>query len=208
MDQWFAKYLERKKKKEDKKRIKEEKKKKKYISIENDPRCESDDDKLEKLDSLVGSIVDESDIDDASITNGGKLEVLDLGEAKPIKGKRNERYHEYVDALESSGVLNFIKKSLETEDAIVVRNFDIAKNLGKIFTRKHHTSLYWGLKYVLFNNGIVCEERVHKSDTGIMGKLLYMRKKRAGDSLPPSLEFIRNKIKNKKRGRYGMKKTI
>lgn len=204
MDQWWANYLERKKKKDEKKKIKEERKKKRYISIENEPV--GDDDKLELLDSLVGSIVDDSEIDDASITNGSKLEVLDLGDAKPVRGKRNERYHEYIEALESRGVLDFIKKSLDTEDSIVVRTYDIAENLGKTFVKKDRSSIYWGLKYVLFNEGIVCEERVHKSDIGRMGKLLYMRKKRLGDSLPPSLEFIRKREKNKKRNRYGMSK--
>jgi len=94
-------------------------------------------------------------------------------------------------------VLDFIKKSLEKEDAIVVRSFDIAKNLGKDFMRKQHSSLYWGLKYVLFNEGIVCEERNHKSDVGRMGKMLFMRKKMDGDYLPPSLESIRKRTRDK-----------
>lgn len=197
----WLRYLERQKKKEEMKIQKEKKKKKGKKELE-----------LEKLKSEKGMLIENVKEEGKLVVKteekyesieyeskkDSKLELLDLGDTRPA-GYGNGRYSEYSWALKSGGLLDEIKELLDKQNFIIVRNIDIANKLGKRFAEKQPSTIYWGLKYTLFNEGIVCEERAHISDTGKMGKLLYIRKKKSHDHLPHSLERGRKKMERNRK---------
>jgi hypothetical protein len=197
----WLRYLERQKKKEEKKIQKEEKKKKGKKELELDKLKSEQDMLMEHVKEKSEPVVEpEEKYKSAEYESGkdSKLELLDLDDTRP-SGYGNGKYCEYSEALKSRGLLDYIKELLDKQNFIIVRNIDIANKLGKHFVEKQPSSIYWGLKYTLFNEGIVCEERAHISDIGKMRKLLYMRKRKVGDQLPHSLERGRKKMERNRK---------
>ena len=98
-------------------------------------------------------------------------------------GKRGtgQKYAKYGQAIE--GTVGFLKESIAAakDGSIRVRVADIAKQMG--MTGKHETSIYWGLKFVLFARGIV----VTTGQTKAGEPVLVMRDRKEGDTLPASL---------------------
>lgn len=98
-------------------------------------------------------------------------------------GKRGsgERYIKYKNAIQPH--VAFLKESItgSKDGSIRVRVEDLAKSMG--MTGKHETSIYWGLKYVLFGEGIVVTTGQTKDNEPV----LIMREKTEGDKLPDSL---------------------
>lgn len=98
-------------------------------------------------------------------------------------GKRGTgvKYAKYGAAIESS--LNFFRNAIgESKDgSIRVRVEDVAKQMG--MTGRHETSIYWGLKYTLFQKGLV----VTTGQTKTGDPVLVIREKKEGDILPASL---------------------
>lgn len=98
-------------------------------------------------------------------------------------GKRGtgKRYGKYADAIRPH--VAFLKEGIENapDGHIRVRVSDLAKTIG--MTGKHETSIYWGLKYTLFGEGIV----VTTGQTKANEPVLVMRARVEGDKLPDSL---------------------
>lgn len=92
-----------------------------------------------------------------------------------------ERYAKYKTAIAPH--VEFLKEGIsESKDGNVrVRVADLAKAMGMV--GKHETSIYWGLKYVLFGEGLV----VTTGQTKDGEPVLIMREKVEGDVLPASL---------------------
>lgn len=113
------------------------------------------------------------------------IKLFDADEMKTGKGggKRGtgEKYSKYKNAIAPH--LQFLKDEIEkkADGMIRVKVDDIAKAMG--MPVKHPTSIYWGLKFVLFNEGIVVTtgQTIHDEPA------LVMRKRLPGDTLPDSL---------------------
>lgn len=97
------------------------------------------------------------------------------------KKKSGERYSKYKNAIAPH--VEFLKDEVaKSKDGnIRVLATDLAKTLN--MTGKHETSIYWGLKYVLFAEGLVVTTGQTKSNEPV----LIIREKKEGDVLPTSL---------------------
>ncbi len=116
------------------------------------------------------------------------IELIDESECS-TRGKgggrtKGEKYGKYAVAIAKS--VPWIKEEIEkSKDGMIrVKVEDIAREMGPDFIKRHHTSLGWGLKYVLFNEGIVVDAGTHKDGKT---KLFVMRMATNEDILPPSL---------------------
>jgi predicted type IV restriction endonuclease len=100
------------------------------------------------------------------------------------------KYKEYARAI--SPHLMFIKEQIgkSPNGTIRIRIGDMSRSLGMDFINKNPTSIYWGLKYILFQKGIIiCTETQESGE-----KMFVMRYACSGDKLPPSLaKCLRNK---------------
>lgn len=107
-------------------------------------------------------------------------EVITGRHGKRTKG---QKYGKYVKAIQP--YVQWIKDSIEhsKDDTIRMKIKDLAKELGKEFDKLQDTSIYWGLKYALFAEGIVVDQTTHKDNS----KILVMRLANEEDTLPPSL---------------------
>lgn len=101
-----------------------------------------------------------------------------------IYRKKISRYGKYVDAI--SPHVEWLKNSItNAKDGVIrVKTTDIVKEMGREFARKNPKSIYWGLKYVLFHEGIVVDTGYYKTGDDDM---LVMRLSKEDDKLPPSL---------------------
>ena len=70
---------------------------------------------------------------------------------------------------------------------------DKEMEMGDKFKNKHSTSLMWGLKFILFNEGIMVRSGKHNDGDD----LLIMTRRTENDTLPPSLETWRKENENK-----------
>jgi len=96
---------------------------------------------------------------------------------------KGEKYSKYAMAIQKH--IPWIKEEIEKskDNVIRIKNFDMRKEMGGDFAKKNETSIYWGLKFVLFNEGIVVETGTHANGD----KLLLMRLANDDDRLPASL---------------------
>lgn len=112
------------------------------------------------------------------------------------KKNRGKKYKNYRLAIEK--ILPFLKESLGKSSAIRIKVIDIVKEMdkemeiGDKFEHKHSTSILWGLKFTLFNEGIMVRSGKHKDGS----ELLIMTKRKENDVLPPSLEIWRKENEN------------
>lgn len=115
------------------------------------------------------------------------------GTGKKPRGGLGKKYKNYRLAIEN--ILPFLKESLEQSknNTIRIRLNDIAKEMGDKFKNKHSTSLMWGLKFTLFNEGIMVRSGKHNDGSDI----LIMTKRNEHDTLPPSLEIMRKENEKK-----------
>jgi hypothetical protein len=114
--------------------------------------------------------------------------TLELVEADQVRSGRGgktkgQKYGKYAIAIHKH--IPWIQKEIENskEKKIVVKAKDMGKEMGGEFIKKDATSIYWGLKYVLFPEGIVVETGTHTGGD----KLLILRLADVDDRLPPSL---------------------
>jgi hypothetical protein len=107
-------------------------------------------------------------------------EDMKTGRGGGKKGS-GEKYSKYRSAIAPH--VAFLRDGIEgSKDGNVrVKVEDLAKAMG--MTGKHETSIYWGLKYVLFGEGLV----VTTGQTKANEPVLVIRKKKEGDKLPDSL---------------------
>lgn len=115
--------------------------------------------------------------------------AIPLVEAEEVRtgrggGKtKGEKYGKYAIAVEKH--VPWIKEQISgsKDGTIRIKAADLGKEMGPEFAKKNPTSIYWGLKFVLFNHGIVVDTGTHKAGD----KLLLMRLGTEEDTLPPSL---------------------
>lgn len=104
-----------------------------------------------------------------------------------VKGrKKGEKYGKYRIAI--FPIIPWIKDHIRNSDDGIVRVkiCDIVKEMGHEFSKKNDTTIYWGLKYVLFQNDIIVDMRTHTDGD----KMLVMRTRNIDDELPPSLIIL------------------
>ena len=113
---------------------------------------------------------------------------IQLVEADQVKSGRGgktkgQKYGKYAIAIQPQ--LSWIEEQITKapDGTIRVKNVDIRKEMGGEFVKKADGSVYWGLKYVLFQEGIVVDTGTHSDGN----KLLIMRKANDDDVLPASL---------------------
>src|SRR3972149_1138276 len=113
------------------------------------------------------------------------IELIEATEVRTGRGgkTKGEKYGKYAVAIQKS--IPWIKEQIAAnKDGIIrIKATDMGKEMGGEFIKKNATSIYWGLKYVLFQEGIVVDTGTHKTGD----KLLIMRLGREDDRLPPSL---------------------
>jgi len=113
------------------------------------------------------------------------IELVEATEVRSGRGgkTKGEKYGKYAIAIQKH--IPWIKEQIEAnKDGIIrVKATDMGKEMGGEFIKKNATSIYWGLKYVLFQEGIVVDTGTHKTGD----KLLIMRLGKEDDRLPPSL---------------------
>lgn len=101
---------------------------------------------------------------------------------------KGEKYARYAQAV--AHLIPWLTEQIEKspDGKIRIRIKDIAKEMGSEFEKKGNTAMYWGLKFVLFHNGIVVN--MGGSDKQ-ENKLLLLRKGTDADKLPASLTTYR-----------------
>ncbi len=156
-----------------------------------------------QLYSNLNSILFNKNIAVVLVTEAGGEEMLELrliGEenkiAKPIendsilsKDKEEEKIKKVGKyAVAAQKILPDLKKIMESEKEIKFKIVDIIKDLGEDFVGRSPTSIWWGLKPVLFNEGIIVDMNSISGE-----KILTMRKATSDDKLPPSLaKFLKS----------------
>lgn len=113
---------------------------------------------------------------------------IELVEADSVRtgrgGKtKGEKYSKYAVGIQKS--IPWIREQIENspDGTIRMKNEDMRKEMGGEFVKKADGSVYWGLKYVLFQEGIVVDTGTHADGS----KLLIMRTANNEDKLPASL---------------------
>jgi hypothetical protein len=96
-------------------------------------------------------------------------------------GKGAGKYSKYRLAIQK--IVPFLKESIEANGTIRAKTEDIKKEMGGEFAKRHGTSIYWGLKYSLFHEGIWVTTGKHNDGS----EVLVMRDATPEDKLPDSL---------------------
>ena len=114
------------------------------------------------------------------------IEFIAVENMRSGRGKRSGsgiKYGKYIGAI--TPLVPQLKEAIaKAKDGIIrIKNKDIAKEMGNAFIKLNETSIYWGLKGVLFEKGIVVETGTHLDGC----KILVMRTRDKDDVLPASL---------------------
>jgi len=114
------------------------------------------------------------------------IELIEVDEMRTGRGGgkgkvKGQKYAKYRLAVQK--IVPFLKENIEKKETIRVKVDDLKKEMGKDFTSKHATSIYWGLKYSLFQEGIWVTTGKHTDGSDV----LVMRDALPEDKLPDSL---------------------
>ena len=111
------------------------------------------------------------------------VEEVQTGRGGKTKG---EKYGKYAQSIAKD--VTWLKEQIDDspDKKIRVKSRDIASAMGHEFAKKSDTAIYWGLKFVLFHEGIVVDTGTAKDKS----KLLVMRMATPEDKLPPSLAKV------------------
>jgi hypothetical protein len=113
------------------------------------------------------------------------IPIVEAAEVRSGRGSatKGEKYGKYSVGIKKS--VPWIKQEIENsaEKKIFIKSNEIKKEMGGEFVKKNDTSIYWGLKYALFQEGVVVGQGTHKDN----GRLLVFRLANDSDRLPPSL---------------------
>lgn len=113
------------------------------------------------------------------------LIAIDITEVKSGRAGRTkgEKYGKYAATVPR--ILPDIEALIDAskDGKVRLKNSDVAREMGADYAKKNSTSIYWGLKFVLFSHGIYVDTGTHTSGE----KLLVMRRATKEDRLPPSL---------------------
>jgi hypothetical protein len=111
------------------------------------------------------------------------IEEVQTGRGGKTKGEKYGKYAQSI-AKEVTWLIGQITDSPDKKIRIKTR--DMANAMGGDFVTKSDTAIYWGLKFVLFHEGIVVDTGTAKDKI----KLLVMRMGTPKDKLPPSLTKV------------------
>lgn len=123
--------------------------------------------------------------EDKGISKSVSIQLVDVDEIKSGRGvgRKGVRgsYMGYAKAV--APIVPWIKEQIagSKDKTIRVKTLDITSQMG--LGKKHETSVYWGLKFVLFQEGIVVTTSKTKKDEAV----LVMREATDIDVLPESL---------------------
>ena len=92
-----------------------------------------------------------------------------------------KKYTKYKLAIQK--IVPFLKENIEKKETIRLKSEDIKKEMGGEFAKRHATSIYWGLKYALFQEGIWVTTGKHTDGSDV----LVLRDATSEDKLPDSL---------------------
>lgn len=111
------------------------------------------------------------------------IEEIQTGRGGKTKG---EKYGKYAQAIAPQ--VQWFKDEIATsaDGKIRAKIKDIAKVMGPDFEKKSDKAIYWGLKFVLFHEGIVVTTGKAKDGS----TLLVLRLATPEDKLPPSLAQV------------------
>ena len=111
------------------------------------------------------------------------IEEVQTGRGGKTKG---EKYGKYAQSIAKD--VAWLKEQIDesSDKKIRIKSRDIANAMGPEFAKKSDTAIYWGLKFVLFHEGIVVDTGTAKDKS----KLLVMRRGTPDDKLPPSLAKV------------------
>jgi len=127
--------------------------------------------------------------------------IVSPDEMKTKKDAKVMPFQKYFDAVERIGMIKWIKETMQKrpDKMIIVKVSDVSKEMGPSFEASHFTTLYTGLKYVLFQNGITLALALHKDGE----RVFIMKEKKPGDELPLSYRRIEERAARKeKREKY------
>lgn len=117
-------------------------------------------------------------IEDIKLVDAKDVRVGRGGGGLKNKGKTYENY-----AIALKNIIPILKDELEEKDVIRVKSKDIIQKMGGNFALKSPTALLWGIRYILFKEGIFVTLGRHKD-----GDDIYVLKKVViGDKLPDAL---------------------
>jgi hypothetical protein len=113
------------------------------------------------------------------------IELVEADEVRSGRGgkTKGEKYSKYAVGIQKS--IPWIEEQIanSSDGVIRIKTKDMGNEMGGEFVKKADGSIYWGLKYVLFQEGIVVDTGTHSNGD----KLLIMRKANDEDRLPASL---------------------
>ncbi len=111
------------------------------------------------------------------------VEEVQTGRGGKTKG---EKYGKYAQSIAKD--VMWLKEQIagSSDKKIRIKVKDMANAMGGEFVKKSDTAIYWGLKFVLFHEGIVVDTGTAKDKS----KLLVMRTATPDDKLPPSLAKV------------------
>lgn len=114
--------------------------------------------------------------------------LVDIDEVQTGRGgkTKGEKYGKYAQAIAKE--VGWLKEQIAAsqDKKIRLKNRDIANAMGPEFAKKSDTAIYWGLKFVLFHEGLVVDTGTAKDKS----KLLVIRMATPEDKLPPSLAKV------------------
>lgn len=111
------------------------------------------------------------------------IEEVQTGRGGKTKG---EKYGKYAQSIAKDVIWLKDQIAASPDEKIRIKVRDMANAMGGDFAKKSDTAIYWGLKFVLFHEGIVVDTGTAKDKS----KLLVMRTATADDKLPPSLSKV------------------
>lgn len=109
------------------------------------------------------------------------IEDMRIGRGTGKKGSRGDKYGKYRAAI--ANTVPWFKEQINKRETIRVKLSEIKKEMGREFESKADVSVEWGLKYVLFHEGIWITHGKTVKDENI----LLMRNSTSKDKLPDSL---------------------
>jgi hypothetical protein len=113
------------------------------------------------------------------------IQLVEAGSVRSGRGgkTKGEKYSKYAVAIQKS--IPWIEEQIANspDGTIRIKNVDMKNEMGGEFVKKADGSVYWALKYILFQEGIVVDTGTHSDGS----KLLIMRDANDNDVLPASL---------------------
>ncbi len=111
------------------------------------------------------------------------ISVVDPSEVMVRGETKGRKYGRYAQAIGHE--INWLKDAIanSSDGKIRLKIRDVAKSMGPEFESKQDKAIYWGIRFVLFHEGIVVEQGKGRNNDALM----IMRIATPDDVLPVSL---------------------